>query len=238
MASGQRALHNDIIRQAVQFGIATQKDLQRPQGRNDDTQLGIPETWMILNQPKRIRMQPGSKCYPVNPGVQSGTKSDTQRIARGIHGQFFHAIGENQTIAPLFFHDVTDMQLRRLLNRPEIEMNFAFILNLDVILVLACFVPGEMSAEVTVSRVERHGIGNMANTAQTGCLKSQLRSGDVDAHPSDNDRYIFLSVENQPEIINTFHCYPWTTVKVRRLFLFLLDQREPKIRNCVELVHK
>ena len=109
------------------------------------------------------------------------------------------------------------MQLRRFLDSTQIEVDIRLVLNLDEILVLACFITSEMRTEITVGSIHCHGIGNMSYAAQPGSLQRQLWSGNIDPHSTNNDRDILLPVKNQPEIINTFHRYPWTTVKVGRL---------------------
>ncbi len=109
VSTGQRALDNHIVGQALQTGILAHEQLQRPQRRNDDSQLGVTEARILGHHSERAQMQPRAEGNTVDPGVQGAVEPHLQGLARPVHGQLFHAVDEDHSVAALGLHRATDV---------------------------------------------------------------------------------------------------------------------------------
>ncbi len=208
VATGQRTFDDDEVGLAVQARDFAQEQLQRAHGRNDDAQVRIAETRVILDQLERTQVQAGRQRDAVDAAVQGRRQAHAQRFLRRVHGQLFHAVHVDQAIAFLRFHGGADMTARGLGQVIQIELDHGLVHVVDVELVGLGFFLDVRGVELAVGHVLRHCIGDMADPAQAGCFQRQLGRRNVHTHSADHDGHVFLVAHAQAEIINTFHCYP------------------------------
>ena len=95
-------------------------------------------------------MQAGAQGNTVNACIQCGVKTHLQRIARRVHGQFFHAVDKHHAVTPFGFHGGSDMQFRRLGQATQVKLHNAFVGVVNVVLVELGFFFDEVCVEPPV----------------------------------------------------------------------------------------
>ncbi len=160
---------------------------------------------MILQQRKRAQVQAGSQGDAVYAGIQRSMHAHLQGLLRRVHGQLFHAVDENQTIALLGVHRAAHMHAGRVGQLLQVEFHHRLIGILDVELVLFELVLDVLGIEAAVGHGGHHRIRDMADTTEAGHFQRQCGSGNIHAHTALHDRHQFVLAQAQAEIINTFH---------------------------------
>ena len=209
VTSRQRTFYHDKIGQAVEFCVFAQKNLQRAHGGDDDAQLRIAETRMILHQRKRAQMQTGTQRNAVDSGAEGLMQTHAQRLARRIHREFFHAVDEDHAGAALGFHRFTHVHTRCLGNLPEIKFHVGFIRIGNVVLVLLGLFLDEFGLVAPVRYSGQHRIGKMPYPAQARNLKRQLSGRNIHTHPAYHNGHQLMLAKLQAKIIYALHQLPF-----------------------------
>ncbi len=131
----------------------------------------------------------------------------TRRVSLGVvHGQLFHAVGEDHPVAALGLHGAADMQGCGFRQQAEIELDYRLLGIGDVELVLPQLVLDVLGIEAAVGNRRHHGVGDVADAAQARDLQRKLGGRNVHAHAADDDRHQFLFAQPQAKIIDALHC--------------------------------
>ena len=204
----QRAFDDDVVGQPVGAGALAQEQLQRPQRGHDDAELGVTEARVILDQREGAQMQAGRQRDAVNTRVEGGRQAHAQGFPRRVHGQFLHAVHEDQPGAALGLHGLADVQAGRLGELAQVELHSRLVGVLHVVLVELQLLLDELGIETTVGNRLHHRIRDVTDSAQPRRFESQVCSGDINPHAANHNGHILLLAEAQTEIINSFHETP------------------------------
>jgi hypothetical protein len=165
MAAGERPLDHHVIGQAAGARALLQEELQGAQRGNDDAQLGVAETRMVLNQAERPQMQACRQRDAVDAVVEGRLETGAQGFPGRVHGQLFHAVDEHQPIAALGFHGAADVQRRRFDQQAEVELHDGLFGIGDVELVLLELVLDVLGIEAAVRNGRHHRVGDVADAS-------------------------------------------------------------------------
>ena len=209
VAAGQRPFDHDVVRQAVGTGALLEEELQGAHRGNDDAQLGIAETRVLLDQREGAEMQAGSQRDAVDTGIERSGHADLERLFRRVHGQLFHAVDEDQAIAALACHGGFDVQLGRLLDTAEVELDRRLVFVEDVVLVERELFLDVLGFVAAIGDRIDHGIRDVPDTAQTSRLEGQVGRRNINPHAADHDRHELVLAKPQAEIIHTLHLCPY-----------------------------
>jgi|GEM_PF-6939842 hypothetical protein len=205
MAAGERPLHHHIVGQAAGARTLAHEQLQGAQRRDDDAELDVLESRVVLDQAEGAQVQAGGERDAVDAGVHGRREAHAQRLLRRVHGELLHAVDEDQPVAALGLHGGLHVQPGRLGDVGEVEFHLRLVDVGDVVLVALLLDADELGVVAAVGDRLDHRIRDVADAAQAGRLQRQFRRGDVHAHAADHDRHQFPSAEPQAEIIHAFH---------------------------------
>jgi hypothetical protein len=206
VAAGQRSFDHHVVGQAVGARAFLEEQLQRAQRGDDDAQLDVAKARMVLDQRERTQVQAGRQGDAVDPRVQCRLETDAQGLPGVVHGQLFHAVGEDHALAALGFHGAADMQGGGFRQQAEVELDHGLLAIGDVELVLPQLVLDVLGVEAAVGNRRHHRVGDVADAAQARHFQRQLRGRNIHAHAADHDRHQFLFAQTQAEIIDALHC--------------------------------
>ena len=170
--------------------------------------LASRETRVIFDQRERTEMQAGGQRDAVDAGIERCRHANLERLFRGVHGQLFHAVYEDQTGTLLALHGTGDVQAGRFGDLAEVELDRRLVFVLGVVLVESQLFLDEFRLVTAVGDGLDHRVRDMPDAAQPGRLKSQIGRRNINAHAADHDRYKLMLAQPQAEIVHTLHCYP------------------------------
>ena len=179
--------------------------MQRAQRRNNDAELDVAKSRMVFDQRESTQMQTCGQCDAIDAGIHRRAHSYTQGFLGPVHGQFFHAIDENQTIPVLGIHGRTNVAGGCVGECAKVELDHRLVGVGNIEFEFAQFVFDKFGVKAIVRYHRDHRIRDMANAAQARSDQRQLCRGNINAHAADHDRNQFFVAEFQTEIINALH---------------------------------